>query len=101
MIMNPSQTHICGYSLLFCVLFVKPVSMESATSLSLSRTLSTAFSTGSDIPAFAHSINELYMPDELKKKMTLASAKDALKLLVSLGVVAEGSISLDSLALAG
>ena len=41
------------------------------------------------------------MPDELKKKMTLASAKDAVKLLVSLGVVAEGSISLDSLTLAG
>ena len=41
------------------------------------------------------------MPDELKMNMTLASAKDAVKLLVSLGVVAEGSISLDSLALAG
>lgn len=41
------------------------------------------------------------MPQELNKKMTLASAKDAVKLLVSLGVVAEGSISLDSLALAG
>ena len=41
------------------------------------------------------------MPENLKKKMTLASAKDAVKLLVSLGVVAEGSISLDSLALAG
>ena len=41
------------------------------------------------------------MPQDLKKKMTLASAKDAVKLLVSLGVLAEGSISLDSLALAG
>ena len=41
------------------------------------------------------------MPDELKKKTTLASAKDAVKLLVSLGVVAEGSISLDSLSFAG
>ena len=41
------------------------------------------------------------MPENLKKKMTLASAKDAVKLLVSLGVVAEGSISLDSLASAG
>lgn len=41
------------------------------------------------------------MPENLKKKMTLASAKDAVKLLVSLGIVAEGSISLDSLALAG
>ncbi|MBR3108002.1 MAG: IS110 family transposase [Clostridia bacterium] len=41
------------------------------------------------------------LPEELKKKMTLASAKDAVKLLVSLGVIVEGSISLDSLALAG
>ena len=41
------------------------------------------------------------MPEELKKKMKLASAKDAVKFLISLGVVAEDSISLDSLALAG
>lgn len=33
------------------------------------------------------------MPDELKRKQTLSSAKDAVKLLVSLGLVPEGSIS--------
>ena len=38
------------------------------------------------------------MPDELKRKQTLTSAKDAVKLLVSLGLVPEGSISLDPLA---
>ena len=38
------------------------------------------------------------MPDELLKKRTLAEAKDAVKLLVSLGLVAEGSISLEALA---
>ena len=38
------------------------------------------------------------MPDELKKKQTLSSAKDAVKLLVSLGLVPDGSISLDLLA---
>lgn len=38
------------------------------------------------------------MPDELKQKQTLTSAKDAVKLLVSLGLVPEGSISLDPLA---
>lgn len=38
------------------------------------------------------------MPDELKRKQTLSSAKDAVKLLVSLGLVLEGSISLDPLA---
>lgn len=38
------------------------------------------------------------MPDELKRKQTLSSAKDAVKLLVSLGPVPEGSISLDPLA---
>ena len=38
------------------------------------------------------------MPEELLKKRTLAEAKDAVKLLVSLGLVAEGSISLESLA---
>lgn len=38
------------------------------------------------------------MPEELKKKQTFSAAKDAVKLLVSLGIVPEGSISLDSLA---
>lgn len=38
------------------------------------------------------------MPDELKRRQTLSSAKDAVKLLVSLGLVPEGSISLDPLA---
>ena len=37
------------------------------------------------------------MPEELKKKRTLSSAKEAVKLLVSLGVVPAGSISLDAL----
>ena len=38
------------------------------------------------------------MPEELLKKRTFAEAKDAVKLLVSLGLVAEGSISLEALA---
>ena len=38
------------------------------------------------------------MPEELKKKKTLSAAKDAVKLLVSLGLVAEDSISLQPLA---
>ena len=38
------------------------------------------------------------MPEDLQKKRTLAEAKDAVKLLVSLGLVAEGSISLEALA---
>ena len=38
------------------------------------------------------------MPENLQKKRTLAEAKDAVKLLVSLGLVAEGSISLEALA---
>ena len=38
------------------------------------------------------------MPEELRKKQTLSSAKDAVKLLVSLGLVPEGSISLEPLA---
>jgi len=38
------------------------------------------------------------MPEELQKKRILAEAKDAVKLLVSLGLVAEGSISLVALA---
>ena len=38
------------------------------------------------------------MPEELQKKRTLSAAKDAVKLLVSLGLVAEGSISLETLA---
>ena len=37
------------------------------------------------------------MPEELQKKRTIAEAKDAMKLLVSLGLVPEGSISLDAL----
>ena len=38
------------------------------------------------------------MPEELKKKQRVSAAKEAVKLLVSLGLVPEGSISLDSLA---
>ena len=38
------------------------------------------------------------MPEELLKKRTLDEAKDAVKLLVSLGLVADGSISLEALA---
>ncbi len=38
------------------------------------------------------------MPEDIQKKRTLAEAKDAVKLLVSLGLVAEGSISLEALA---
>jgi len=38
------------------------------------------------------------MPEELKKKQTVSAAKEAVKLLVSLGLVPEGSISLYSLA---
>ncbi len=38
------------------------------------------------------------MPEELQKKRTIAAAKDAVKLLISLGVVAEGTISLEALA---
>ena len=38
------------------------------------------------------------MPEELKKKQTVSAAKEAVKLLVSLGLVPEGSISLDALA---
>ena len=38
------------------------------------------------------------MPDDLKKKQTLSSAKEAVKLLESLGLVAQGSISLEALA---
>ena len=38
------------------------------------------------------------MPEKLEKKQTLSAAKDAVKLLVSLGLVSEGSISLDALA---
>ena len=37
------------------------------------------------------------MPDELKKKQTISSAKEAVKLLVSLGLVPAGSIFLKSL----
>ena len=38
------------------------------------------------------------MPDELMKKQIISDAKDAVKLLVSLGLVTEGSISLEALA---
>ncbi len=38
------------------------------------------------------------MPEDLQKKRTLAEAKDAVKLLVSLGLITEGSISLEALA---
>ena len=38
------------------------------------------------------------IPEKLEKKQTLSAAKDAVKLLVSLGLVSEGSISLDALA---
>ena len=43
-------------------------------------------------------LDKFDMPEELKKKRTLASAKEAVRLLVSLGVVPAGSISLDALA---
>ena len=42
-------------------------------------------------------IQKFDMPEELKKKQTLSAAKDAVKLLVSLGLVAENSISLQPL----
>ena len=38
------------------------------------------------------------MPEELKKKQTVSAAKEAVKLLASLGLVPEGSISLEALA---
>lgn len=38
------------------------------------------------------------MPEDLKRKQTLSSTKEAIKLLVSLGLVPAGSISLDALA---
>ena len=38
------------------------------------------------------------MPEELKKKQTVSAAREAVKLLVSLGIVPEGSISLEALA---
>ena len=37
-------------------------------------------------------------PEELRRKQTLSFAKDAVKRLVSLGLVPEGSISLEPLA---
>ncbi len=36
------------------------------------------------------------MPEELKKKQTVSAAKEAVKFLVSLGLVPEGSISLEA-----
>ena len=48
---------------------------------------------------FAPSDLEKYdMPEDLKKKQTISSAKEAVKLLVSLGLITEGSISLEALA---
>ena len=38
------------------------------------------------------------MPEDLMKKQIISDAKDAVKLLVSLGLVTEGSISLEALA---
>ena len=38
------------------------------------------------------------MPEELKKKQVVSAAKEAVKLLVSPGLVAEGSVSLEALA---
>ena len=46
-------------------------------------------------------IQKYDIPEELQKKRTFSAAKDAVKLLVSLGLVADGSISLESLAQAG
>ena len=43
-------------------------------------------------------LHKFDMPEVLRKKQTLSSAKDAVKLLVSLGLVPEGSISLEPLA---
>ena len=37
------------------------------------------------------------MPEDLMKKRIISDAKDAVKLLVSLGLVTEGSISLEAL----
>ena len=37
------------------------------------------------------------MPLDLKKKQTISSAKEAVKLLVSLGLIPAGAISLDAL----
>ena len=37
------------------------------------------------------------MPEKLMKKQIISDAKDAVKLLVSLGLVTEGSISLEAL----
>ena len=43
-------------------------------------------------------LHKFDMPEALRRKQTLSSAKDAVKLLVSLGLVPEGSISLEPLA---
>ena len=47
---------------------------------------------------FPSDLQKYDIPEELKKKQTLSAAKDAVKLLVSLGLVADGSISLQPLA---
>ena len=41
------------------------------------------------------------MPDELQKKRSFSAAKEAVKLFVSLGLIADGIISLESLTPAG
>ena len=41
------------------------------------------------------------MPEEFQKKRISTTAKEAVKLLVSLGIIADGSVSLESLAQAG
>ena len=43
-------------------------------------------------------LHKFDMPEELKRKQTLSSAKDAVNLLISLGLIPEGSISLEPLA---
>lgn len=43
-------------------------------------------------------LHKFDMPDQLKQKQIVSSAKDAIKLLVSLGLVEQGSISLEPLA---
>lgn len=43
-------------------------------------------------------IQQFDMPEQLKRKHVISSAKDAVKLLVSLGLIEQGSISLETLA---
>lgn len=67
--------------------------------IAISRMILTAiFAMLSTGEAFKPNDLEKYdMPEELKTKRTLSSAKEAIKLLVSLGVVLAGSISLNAL----